>query len=190
MEFFMNKENVNNYKSMIEDYDGSWIISKLEQYVKSGSSILELGMGTGADFELMLKNYKVLGTDNSPIFIEDYKLKNKNANVKILDATNINLEEKFDCVYTNKVLQHLTKEDFKLSIEQQHKVLNDKGKIFMTLWHGKYEEVLMFDGQIRITYYEEKDIKNIVKNMYNIITIEKYSELENDDSLLVVLEKL
>ncbi len=189
MYYFMNRENVENYKKMMNGYDSNWIMENLSNHVEKGKKILELGMGTGVDYEMMIKKYSVLGTDNSPLFIEDYKNKNPKANVQLLDATDINLTEKFDCVFSNKVLQHLTKSDFICSIKEQYKVLNHKGKIFMTLWYGKHEEMMMFDGAIRITYYEEKDIESIVLKDFDIVEMIKYTELEKDDSILVVLEK-
>ncbi len=190
MDYFMKRENVEQYKKMIDGYDGIWLIRKLDKYLEKGKSILELGMGTGIDYELLSKKYNVLGTDNSPIFINDYIKNNPKGNVQILDATNINLNKLFDCVYSNKVLHHLTMEDFKKSLIEQHRVLDDKGKIFMTLWYGKYEEKIFLNGEMRFTLYEEQDIENIISDSFNIISMERYTELEEKDSLLVVLEKI
>ncbi len=191
MNYFMKRENVNEYKSMLDDYDPMPMINRLEKYLKVGDSILEIGMGAGLDYDILSKKYSVVGTDNSPIFIEDYKAEHPNADVRILDATNITIPEKFDCIFSNKVLHHLTKDDFIASLSQQKAALKTGGIIFMTLWHGEEREELMFNGEIRFTYYMEETIKKIaVKEMLEILTIERYSEMDDCDSMVVVLKKV
>lgn len=191
MKFFMKEENVNQYINMTKEYDPTAIVNKVKKYLPKGSTLLELGMGEGKDLELLSKDYKVLGSDNSEVFINKYKGKNIGIEVLQLDATIMNIERTFDCIYSNKVLHHLTKKDFIKSLELQKNNLNDKGIIFMTLWNGEYREEIMFDGEIRFTYYLENDIREIVKNDYDIVTIETYNEFEEhkNDSLLVILRK-
>ena len=187
MDYFMNRENVNQYKKMLVDYDGVWLINKLSEYVSDGVTILELGMGAGLDLELLAKKYNVLGSDNSPIFIDDYKAKDTGINVILLDAISIDINDKFDCIFSNKVLQHLTKQQFIQSLDNQKSHLNAQGIIFFSLWYGEHIEELMFDGQLRFTYYTEKDIEDIVKDDFNILNLERYTESDDMDSLLVVL---
>ena len=189
MNYFMNRENVDQYKEMLKEYDASITVNKLEKYLKNGSSLLELGMGAGLDLDLLAKNYKVIGTDNSDVFVQDYKLQKTGIPVQELDAINVDIDKKFDCIYSNKVLQHLTKENFITSLKNQKLHLNDNGIIFMTLWKGEYQEELMFDGQLRFTYYLEDDIKNIVGNDFKILNLSSYAESDEEDSILVVLQK-
>ncbi len=191
MKFFMKEENVNQYIEMTKEYDPTSIVNKVKKYLPKGSTLLELGMGEGRDLELLSKEYKVVGSDNSEVFINKYKKKNKGIEVLAIDATMMNTERKFDCIYSNKVLHHLTKKDFIKSLKLQKNNLNNKGIIFMTLWNGEYREEIMFDGEIRFTYYLENDIREIVKNDYDIVTIETYNEFEEheNDSLLVILRK-
>ncbi len=191
MKFFMKEENVNQYIEMTREYDPTSIVNKVKKYLPKGSTLLELGMGEGRDLELLSKEYKVVGSDNSEVFVNKYKEKNKGIEVLPIDAIMMNTERTFDCIYSNKVLHHLTKKDFIKSLELQKNNLNNKGIIFMTLWNGEYREEIMFDGEIRFTYYLENDIREIVKNDYDIVTIETYNEFEEheNDSLLVILRK-
>lgn len=191
MKFFMKEENVNQYIEMTKEYDPTSIVNKVKKYLPKGSTLLELGMGEGRDLELLSKEYKVVGSDNSEVFINKYKEKNKGIEVLPIDAIMMNTERTFDCIYSNKVLHHLTKKDFIKSLNLQKNNLNNKGIIFMTLWNGEYREEIMFDGEIRFTYYLENDIREIVKNDYDIVTIETYNEFEEheNDSLLVILRK-
>ncbi len=189
MNFFMKEENVDKYIKMVKDYDSSEIINKLRQYLKEGSSLLELGMGPGKDLEMLSKFYKVVGSDNSPVFIDKFNSKGTSIEVILLDAIEMNTEKKFDCIYSNKVLQHLTKKDFMKSLKNQIKNLNNNGIVFMTLWKGTHREEIEFNGEIRFTYYLEEDIREIVKDDYEIVKLESYTEEANEDSLLAVLRK-
>ena len=188
MDYFMNRENVDKYKEMLSGYDGTWVINKLAEYIPNGAKILELGMGAGLDLDLLSPKYNVLGSDNSPIFVEDYNAKETGTKAIVLDAINVNINESFDCIFSNKVLQHLTKQQFIQSLNSQKSHLTSNGIIFLTLWHGEHQEELMFNGQLRFTYYTEKDIKDIVKAGFEILTLERYTESDDMDSLLVVLK--
>lgn len=189
MNFFMNKKNVEQYIQMLEGYESTFIINKLKQYLAKGSSLLELGMGPGHDLLILAKDYSVVGSDNSDIFIEIFKSKNTGLEVISLDAVEMNVDRSFDCIYSNKVLQHLNKNELIRSLANQKKHLNEGGILFMTLWKGTYKEELMFEGELRFTYYLEKDIKEIVEKNYNILALETYTESDEGDSLLVVLQK-
>ena len=188
MKYFMNKENVDNYIKMNQDYDPKVIVNILRTYLPDKSSILELGMGEGKDLDELSKYYNIIGSDNSQVFVENY---NKSHTVKKaihVDAIEMDIDEKFDCIYSNKVLQHLTRKDFEKSIYLQMKNLNPQGIVFMTLWKGKHREEMMFDDQIRFTYYDEEDILEIIQKNYNVIDIKTYTEMEEGDSLLIVLQ--
>lgn len=189
MKFFMKEENVDKYIKMVKDYDSSNIINKLRMYLEDGASLLELGMGPGKDLEMLSKYYKVVGSDNSPVFIDKFNSKGNNIEAILLDAIEMNTTRKFDCIYSNKVLQHLTKKEFIESLKNQIKNLNDEGIIFMTLWKGTHREEIEFNGEIRFTYYLEEDIRELVSEDYEIIVLQSYAEETNDDSLLVVLKK-
>lgn len=189
MKFFMNEQNVDKYIDMVKEYDASWIVNKLKDYLPKGSSLLELGMGPGKDLELIAKDYKVVGSDNSQVFIDKFNEKNNGIEAIYVDAIEMNIDRKFDCIYSNKVLHHLTKKDFIKSIENQKKNLNPEGIIFMTLWKGEHKEEMMFNDEVRFTYYLEDDIKEIAKNKFDIVVMETYTECETDDSLLVVLKR-
>ena len=188
MSYFMNRVNVDTYKEMLGDYDNSWVVNKLSEFISDGAKVLELGMGTGLDLDLLSKKYEVIGSDNSPIFINDYNIKNKGGKAILLDAINVDINDSFDCIYSNKVLQHLTKDQFLKSLINQAKCLNVNGIIYLTLWNGEYREELYFDDSLRFTYYTENDIKDMVVDNFDIIHINRYTESDAMDSLLVVLK--
>lgn len=112
---------------MVIGYDGTELISELEPYLTPGSTILELGIGPGKDLDIFRKTYKITGSDNSKIFVDRYKKINPNVDVFHLDAITIQFDKKFDCIYSNKVLMHLSKQELKASLKRQKEVLNTEG---------------------------------------------------------------
>ncbi len=186
MDYFSNRKNVDLYSSMMEGYDNRFIIEEIQKKLPIGSTLLELGMGTGADLISLSEIYKVMGSDNSPLFVSDFKKKSK-LNVCVLDAVTVDIDQKFDCIFSNKVLQHLSKDDFSLSLKQQSKHLNENGILFFTLWHGKPREEFEFNGELRFVYYDEPSLQSLIPNELTIENIVHYAEFENNDSMLVVL---
>lgn len=171
----------------MQGYDNHYVIDCVKQYLPQGASILELGMGIGLDFQVLNQSYQVLGTDYSPLFIEDYKKNYPDANIRVMDARLIDIDQSFDCVFSNKVLQHLTKKELLLSLKQQKKILNGNGIIFMTLWYGDYWEEWMMDHSLLFTYYTEQDIIDMLSGLFHIESLSRYTEMEENDSLMVVL---
>jgi trans-aconitate methyltransferase len=186
MGYFDNKKNVQDYIKMVKGYDGTELINELRKYLKNGSSILEIGMGPGLDLDILKKYYISAGSDSSKIFVERYKKQQPEADVFVLDAKEINIKRKFDCIYSNKVLIHLTKKECIESLKKQKKILNQKGILFHSFWYGN--KIEKHHGLLFV-YYTEDELINMVKNDYKILKIQKYTEFENNDSFFVILQK-
>lgn len=186
MEYWNNKKNVEEYIKMSEGYDGRELIEILKKYLSEGSSVLELGMGSGKDLDILNKTFNTSGTDISSVFVDKYKKKHENADVFVLEAKTLQTERKYDCIYSNKTLQHLTKSEFKQSLKKQKELLNPNGILFHSLWQGDKEE---FYGGLLFVYYTKENLSNIVKNDFDIIEITSYTEMEEDDSLYMILKE-
>ena len=158
---------------MCEGTDGKKVIDILKKHLKENSTVLELGMGPGKDLDILKKNYNAVGSDNSQEFLSIYAENNKDTQLLLLGAVTINTKKKFDCIYSNKVLQHLTKNQLNESILRQWEVLCDNGLLFHTFWRGDSEEI--YDG-LRFVYYEKVELINSFQNLFNIIEIDYYSE--------------
>ena len=185
MGYFDSEKNVQEYIKMVEEYDGTALISILRKYLKEESTLLELGMGPGKDLEILRKYYVVTGSDSSQVFIKRYKKIHPGSDIVQIDATDIKIERKFDCIFSNKVLIHLTKEDCRSSIKQQKNVLNPRGILFHTFWYGNKTEK---HHDLLFTYYTEDYLRKMLKENFTIIRLERYSEMENDDSLLLIAQ--
>lgn len=186
MTYFNDKQKVQEYIEMCEGTDGKELIDILKRYLKEGSTVLELGMGSGKDLDILKNYFNANGSDNSQVFLDVYKEKNKDIELFFLDAVTINIKKQFDCIYSNKVLQHLTKKELKQSIVRQKQVLNDKGILFHTFWRGNSEEI--YNG-LRFVYYEKDELINDFLSTFKIIDINYYAEDEEDDSIYIILQK-
>ena len=184
MGFFDTEKGVEQYIKIAEGYDGAELIKTLQKYLPENSTILELGMGPGKDTDILKKSYVVTGSDNSQIFLDKYKKNNPDADLLFLDATTLQTQQKFDCIYSNKVLHHLTREDLIKSLQRQKETLNPNGIMLHSFWKGSKTENV--EGLI-FTYYEMDDLKKMTESDFEILATETYTEMEKDDSIYVIL---
>jgi len=186
MGFFDTEKGVDEYIKMAEGYDGTELIKILQEFVPEKSTVLELGMGPGKDLDILSKTFTVTGSDNSQIFLDRYKKQNPNADLLKLDAVTIPSERTFDCIYSNKVLHHVTREDLKKSFQRQKEILNSNGIAFHSFWRGDKDE--NYDGLL-FTKYQIDGLKEIIGDNFNILSMNIYTEMEKNDSIYVVLRK-
>lgn len=186
MGYWNDEKNVMEYIKISEGYEEKELIEILKTHLLKGSTVLELGMGEGKDLDILKETFKVTGTDVSSIFIDLYKKKHKNADVFVLDARDLDTNRSFDCIYSNKVLQHLTKSEFKASLKKQKDLLNEKGILFHSLWKGDKEEKY---GDLLFVYYSKEYLIKLVEKDYEIVEISTYKEIHDDDSLYIILKK-
>lgn len=186
MSFFDEKSNVTQYIEMTKDYKGDEMLKYLWPYLKKDSTLLELGMGPGKDLDFLSKTYKVTGSDTSQVFLDLYRERNSDIALVKLDAATIKIDSKFNCIYSNKVLHHLTKVELIASIKRQTEVLEVEGIIFHTFWLGQGVED--YDGLL-FNYYSIDDIKDFFDKYFDIIEIEMYKEEKENDSIYVIGKK-
>lgn len=186
MGYFDDERNVEEYISMAEGYDGRQFIPVLRQYLKDGLTVLELGMGPGKDFELLSEYFQVTGSDNSQVFIDRYWKDHPDADLVLLDAVTMKIDRKFDGIYSNKVLNHLSNEQLAESLTNQAEVLNEGGILLHTFWYGDKEEDL---PGLHFTYYTKKTFRQWVGDEYEVLESVRYAEMEADDSIYFLLRK-
>ena len=184
MGFFDTAKGVEQYIKMTEGYDGAELIKILQKYLPENSTVLEIGIGPGKDLDILKKLYTVTGSDNSQIFLDKYKKNHPDTNLLLLDAVTMKTDRRFDCIYSNKVLHHLTKEDLTKSLQRQKEMLNPNGIAFHSFWKGnKVEEM---EGML-FTYYETESLKKMTESNFEILALETYTEMEKNDSIYVIL---
>ena len=186
MGFFDSEEGVREYLEMAKGHDGRELIQKLEDSLPPGSSVLELGMGPGHDLELLSKNYRVTGSDSSVLFLDRYREINPEADLMVLDAVTLDTDRRFDCLFSNKVLQHLQRDDLERSVPRQADILEAGGLAAHALWYGNKIEN---HGGLHFQFYRESDVEEIFGPWFDIVLTERFEELAAGDSLFVVLRK-
>lgn len=144
------------------------IYNEFLKHIKPKGKILDLGCGSGRDL-LYFKNkdYEAYGLDNSEELI---KLAEEYTNEKIIkcDFRNINLNIKFDAIWANASLLHLTINELKSTITKLINHLNKNGTIYMSFKYGTFEGIR---NDRHFTYFTEKTITSFLNKFENIKTI-------------------
>jgi cyclopropane fatty-acyl-phospholipid synthase-like methyltransferase len=181
--YYDTEENAREYMHIAEGFDGRELIERLRELLDPGSTVLELGMGPGKDLRMLAETYKVTGSDLSDAFLSLFRQENPEADLLKLDAVAINTDRRFDCIYSNKVLHHLTRAELQSSMARQAEILAPGGLILHTFWKGNGVEEM---GGLRFVYYTEDDIRSLVERNYQVVILESYTEMEHDDSILLI----
>jgi len=171
---------------MLKEFDNSVYINILRMYIDEGSTILELGSGTGADLDILSKHYNIIGSDNSEAFKSLYEQISGHNEFLILDATSFEIEQKFDVIISNKVMIHFDKEAIRSSLLSQHKHLKDEGILVHSFWYG--DKVEEFDGLV-FNYYNKENLTKLFCEQFDVLTIDYYTEADENDSVYVVARK-
>ncbi|MDB4297318.1 class I SAM-dependent methyltransferase [Flavobacteriaceae bacterium] len=185
-DYYKTKDSVAEYIHLAKDVNGAGLIKKLNTYLSKQSSLLEIGSGPGSDFNILSKQYQVTGSDNSEEFLQHLDVKFSNNQFLNLDAATLDTKKKFDAIYSNKVLHHLTDTDLKNSINRQSDILEAGGIICHSFWKGEGSEV--FKG-LFVNYHSKQAIKSIFQEKFNILLLELYAEFEEADSILLIAKK-
>lgn len=183
MGFYDEKKTALQYIAMAEGYDGKELIEILRKHLLEGASVLEIGMGPGVDLKLLNRHFQATGSDNSQFFLDRYHDSVPDADLIHLNAVELDTERSFDCIYSNKVLHHLTDEELARSLCRQKAILSNTGLIMHSFWRGTGSEK---HHGLKFVYQTEDSVRSIVGNVFNVVDIVVYKEMEDDDSLYVL----
>ena len=183
MGFYDDEKTAGEYIAMAEGYDGRELIDILRQHVTEGARVLELGMGPGVDLNILKNYFQVTGSDNSTFFLDRYRALDSEADLMQLDAATLVTDRVFDCIYSNKVLHHLTDDELASSFSRQKAILSDKGFIMHSFWRGTDSEE---HHGLRFLKQTEDSIRAVLGREFKLVDVVVYSEMENDDSLFIL----
>lgn len=184
--YYHTKESVDEYTKAAEGFNGKHLIEQLKKHLPSKSTLLEIGSGPGADFKLLKKGYSAIGSDFSAEFLKRLKKKFPEDEFYQLDAASLEINTPFNGIYSNKVLQHLSDEELKKSVQRQAEILTEGGVICHSLWKGIGEEY--FKG-MRVNYQTEDTLRLFFGAFFEPIQIDSYAEFEDGDSLMMIAKK-
>ncbi|MFZ1756276.1 MAG: class I SAM-dependent methyltransferase [Caldilineaceae bacterium] len=186
MNFYEDPEQAEAYVQMAVGYDGRELIARLRQHLPDGATVLELGIGPGVDMDLLAAHFRTTGSDRSAYFVERYRQQNPAADLLVLDAVTLETDRRFDAIYSNKVLHHLTRQELRLSLARQAQLLNPGGLALHSFWAGDGEEEMM---GMRFVYYTPETLAEQVGDEWTILESTFYAEMEENDSLLLLLRR-
>jgi len=184
--YYHSKESVDEYISLAEGYDGSFLIKLMGEYLESGATVLELGSGPGKDVALLNKHYTVTGSDYSEEFLARLIKQYPGNEFLHINAADFETAKRFDAVYSNKVLHHLTDEELNNSLKCQYGILNEGGIVCHSFWEGEGEED--YSGMY-VNNHTTEDLSDRFAPYFNILKIELYKEMEEQDSIVVIAQK-
>ncbi len=184
--YYHTKESVDEYIKLAEGFSGNELITSLKTFLPKKSTLLEIGSGPGTDWNILNKTYSVTGSDNSNAFINHLKSSNPNGEFIMLDAATLKVDNKFDGIYSNKVLHHLTDNELKTSILRQKELLNPNGIICHSFWKGEGDET--FKGMY-VKYHTQKALLGFFEEHFDLLVLENYQEFDADDSILLIGRK-
>lgn len=70
------------------------------------------------------------------------------------------------------------------SFKQQRRVLKPGGIALHSFWYGEGDEDM---HGLHFAYYTEATLRAALDDDYEIITIERYTEMETDDSIYIIV---
>ena len=85
------------------------------------------------------------------------------------------------------MLHHLTEDELKRSFHRQKIVLEPQGVLFHSFWLGNKEE---FIHGLRFRFYTEDTLLPLVEHFFEVLEINRYSELEGKETIYLVLQKV
>lgn len=185
-DYYHDPKHAEQYLDLAAGYDGRELIERLRAWLQPGSTVLELGMGPGVDLEILAENFVVTGSDYAPPFLKRYRQLHPEADLLLLDAITLQTERRFDCIYSNKVLYHLSETELVGSLRRQADLLNRGGILLHSFWVGQGSEEM---HGLTFTYYTEATLAPLFPDNYELIESRRYTEMEADDSLYIALRK-
>tara|TARA_R110000744_G_scaffold16550_2_gene45542 strand:+ start:339 stop:908 length:570 start_codon:yes stop_codon:yes gene_type:complete len=184
--YYKTKESVEEYIKLAKDVNGGQLIKKLNNFLPPNSLLLEIGSGPGTDFQILKKDYRVVGSDYSTEFLNRLISNNIKDEFLNLDAVTLRTDKKFDGIFSNKVLQHLSDEVLRESILRQVEILNFNGIICHSFWKGEGDEI--FKGLL-VNYQTNESLRILFEDNFEILLLEEYNEFEDGDSLILIGKK-
>lgn len=185
-EYYKTSESVQEYINAAKGFSGKDIIEKLKEITASNSTLLELGSGPGTDWKILNEYFDVVGSDFSDEFLKHLKKEFPKGKFINVDASSLEVNMKFDVIYSNKVLHHLSNNQLMNSIKRQSELLNSKGIVCHTIWEGKGDEVF---NDLFVNYHTKEELESLFSNNYEVLFLEGYKEFDEGDSLLLIARK-
>ena len=136
---------------------------------------LDLGFGSGRDMLFLAKKgFNVEGVDSCDNFIE--RMKKMNFKVYKENLPEINIQNKFDCIYSVGLLMHLNENEIDLLLSNLYKLLNDSAILILS-----YNDMDRTNDTERLFFKITQELINklAIKNNFKLNKVEVIIDKRN-----------
>ena len=182
IEYYNN--NAKEYFEATVNADMSSICDKFLQYVQLGGEILDVGCGSGRDLKYFKEaGYSAEGIDLSP---ELCKMAAAYSGAKVIcaDIRTWRPTKKYDGIWANASLLHLSFEELKVFVVELPKVLKENGVVYLSMKEGKETG---YDGSGRyISCFSEGKLLQVLSMQQMIRLVECWKtqdELQRENTI-------
>ncbi len=154
----------------------------LARHLPAGSSLLELGSGSGDDLTWLTGRYRVTASDICEDTVSRLRASSANTPMLQLDALSIDHPEPFDCIFSNKVMQHLSDEEMCRSMQRQAQMIRPGGIVAHTFWVNTSARQKMHSTAA----HAHARLIRIVSMYFDVKEIVQYCVFAPNDSILVI----
>jgi len=138
----------------------------------SGKEILDLGCGSGDHSDYFANQ----GLNVTCIDISDEMIKlckEKNLNAFVMDIENIEFQDNsFDGIWTVTSLLHIPKSKLSAVIDKLHKLIRDKGILYVCVKEGKGEGMIKdkeLETQRFFSFWEKDELLKLFEKKFSLI---------------------
>jgi SAM-dependent methyltransferase len=185
-DYYDNEQNVSSYIEFTPAHDGAELVEALRAELPQQSSVLELGMGPGKDFKLLSEYFRATGSDRSNVFLNRFRKLDPSADLLYLDARTLDTDRRFDAIFSNKALIHMSSAELSQSFGRQHDVLTPGGVVLHSFWYGEGQNE--FSG-LTLVYHNETDLAALLEPDFDVIGLERHAKMADGDSIYVIARK-
>lgn len=171
-----------------------WLNNKL----KNGSRILDIGCGTGRVAKYLSKNFNVTGIDNAPQMIKVAKTTAPKAVFLEMNLFRLKFPDtqKFDALVCFFTLLHVEKSIFERIIRSLLQLLRKEGFFIISMVLGDYnKDANLMNKMFHYTAYEESDLLTIFENCgLKVLRVKKQrfrprnDDAEFEDQIFIYLQ--
>jgi SAM-dependent methyltransferase len=187
------KELIDYFDSMAESRSrwrqkGQYYHKSMEHYLRlmipAGSSVLEIGCGTG-EFLASLKAERKMGIDISPRMIALARQKHPGIEFREGDLESLELNQTFDYVLLVNVVGYL--DDIQAALERLKKVCSPETRVIVVYFNYLWEPVLKFAEKTGLRMKRPRQNWLPVKDIENLLVLADFEVIKRGYRFLVPL---
>ena len=151
-------------------------------HVPQGSSVLEIGCGTG-DLLAALAPSRGVGVDISPMVVEIARKKHPTLTFDVCDAEVLSVSEPFDYVILSDVIGYL--DDVQRAFEQMSKVCDPRTRVILTYFNYLWEPVLRIGEKAGVKRPQPDQNWLALEDLQNLLSLAGFQTISKGYKVLL-----